>query len=113
MTDENSLPPVLEPEVLPESRSESDRSWAGVTSLIFGIINLVAWCLPFCGGPMSVIGIIIGALGLKAPNRGMAIAGIVLNIIGLILSIIAAILFFSLWSAGWFENFGPGMWNFQ
>lgn len=113
MSDENTLPPILEPEILPKAAPESNRSWAGITSFILGLINLVAWCLPFCGGPLAIIGIILGVLGLKAPNRGLAIAGVVLNAIGFILSIVATIVFFSLWSSGWFQNFDFNQWYYQ
>ncbi|MHB0923603.1 MAG: DUF4190 domain-containing protein [Bellilinea sp.] len=113
MSDEYTLPPILEPEILPKAAPESDRSWAGTTSFILGLINLVAWCLPFCGGPLAIIGVILGVLGLKAPNRRLSIAGIVLNAIGLLLSIVFTIVFFSLWSSGWFQNFDFNQFYYQ
>lgn len=108
MIEDETLPPSLEPEVLPQPEPESDRTWMGTTSLILGIVNMLAWCLPICGGPMAVAGIILGALGLKASNRGISIAGLVLNIIGLTLTIIVSIFYAYLWSSGWFENFYYG-----
>lgn len=110
MIEDNPLPPILEPEVLPAPAPESNRGWAGITSLILGIINLFIWCLPVCGGPLAAFGILFGVLGLKTNNRGLSIAGIVLNIIGLILSIIAVLVIVALWNSGWFQNFDPGMW---
>lgn len=105
MNEGEILPPSLEPEVLPRPAAESNRSWMGTASLVLGIINMFAWCIPVCSGPMAIAGIILGALGLKAPNRGISIAGLVLNIIAILLSIIIAIIYASLWSSGWFENF--------
>lgn len=113
MTDETVLPPSLEPEILPKSTPGTERGWAGVTALVLGLINLFAWCLPICGAPLSIAGIIIGFIGLKTPNRGVSIAGIVLNVIGLILSVIATAGFISLWASGWFQNFDPNQFYFQ
>lgn len=115
MSDENVLPPSLEPEILPKPTAapSSDRGWASITSLVLGIINLIIWCLPVCGGPLAILGLIFGIMGLKAQNRGLAIGGIVLNAIGLILSIIATIIFIVAVSAGWFNNFNPNSFNFQ
>lgn len=62
-----------------------------IASLVLGIISLV---LSFCGlGIVSVftaiIGIVLGALGRKDPEKkGMATAGLVCSIIALVLGII-------------------------
>jgi len=115
MSDENVLPPSLEPEILPKPTAAptSERGWAGITSLILGLINLLAWCLPICGGPMAIAGLVIGILGLKSTNRGLSIAGIILNAIGLILTIIATIAIIAGLTAGWFNNFDPNSFRFQ
>lgn len=105
MTVGDTLPPSLEPEVLPSSAPKSDRTWMGTASLVLGIITVLTWCLPFCSGPLAIVGIILGALGLKETNRGLSIAGLVLNIIAIVLVIIVSILYVTLWSSGWFENF--------
>jgi len=110
MTEDNPLPPILEPEILPKPEAQTDRGWAGITSLVLGIVNLFAWCLPICGGPLAIVGIILGVLGLKSRNRGSSIAGIILSVIGLILSIIWTIAFFALLSSGWFENMNYNQW---
>lgn len=66
--------------------------WMGITSMILGILTLGAWCIPLCGFPLSVAGLVLGIMGLKTRSRGMAIAGIVMCSIGLALSIINAII---------------------
>ena len=43
----------------------------------------VFWC-PILGGPLTVVGIVLGALGLRAARNGTAIAGLVLNVIFLL-----------------------------
>ena len=65
----------------------------GVASLVLGIISLV--CALFLSGMgwlgaiVGVIGIVLGALGRKDPEKkGIATAGLVCSIIGFILSII-------------------------
>jgi hypothetical protein len=57
-----------------------------LTSMILGIVAAVVGFIPICGfvalAP-AIIGIILGALGLRSERRrGMAIAGIILSVIG-------------------------------
>lgn len=59
-----------------------------IAALVLGIISLIAWLLPICGFPVAIVGLILGFIGRRSPaRRGMATAGIVLNIIGLVLTI--------------------------
>lgn len=66
----------------------------GVASLVLGIIALViglfsAGSLGWLGAILAIVGIILGALGKKNPEKkGIATAGLVLSIIGLIFSLI-------------------------
>ena len=61
-----------------------------VASLVLGIISLVigifsACSLGWLGAILAVVGIILGALGRKNPEKkGMATAGLVCSIIGVI-----------------------------
>lgn len=70
-----------------------------VASLVLGILSIInALFLPAfpLGIVLSIVGIVLGALGKKVPEKaGMAKAGLVCSIIGLILSI----LFFALCAA--------------
>ena len=61
-----------------------------VASLVLGIISLLSWCLPFIGLPVAIVGLVLGIKDRQSPNRGMAIAGIVMSVIGLVLSLINA-----------------------
>ena len=56
---------------------QSNRSTA---SLVLGIIGLIAWILPLIGFPVVIIGLI---LGIKKKYT----AGIVLNVIALVLTV--------------------------
>ena len=61
-----------------------------VASVVLGIISLVigifsAGSLGWLGAILAVVGIILGALGRKNPEKkGMATAGLVCSIIGVI-----------------------------
>lgn len=71
----------------PTSVAPKDRSVMAVISLILGIFSLAAWLLPICGLPMSVTGLVLGILARQSSRRGMAIAGVIMAIIGLVLTI--------------------------
>lgn len=66
----------------------------GVASLVLGIIAIViglftAGSLGWLGAIIAIIGIVLGALGKKNPEKsGIATAGLVLSIIGLILCLL-------------------------
>lgn len=69
----------------------------GVASLVLGIIAIIiglfsAGALGWFGAILAIIGIILGAVGRKNPEkRGLATAGLVCSIIGLILCLIVYI----------------------
>ncbi len=58
------------------------------TSLILGIVGLIAWLLPIVGIPVTIVGIVKGVQAWKSSKHTLAVAGVVLSIIGLVLSII-------------------------
>jgi hypothetical protein len=50
------------------------------TSLILGIIGSLGWLIPIIGLPVTIVGTVLGAVSMKAKtNRGIAIAGFVIN----------------------------------
>ena len=57
------------------------------TSLTLGIISLIAWLLPLAGYPVSVIGLIIGIIGLNSEEKNKAMTGLILSIVGLALCV--------------------------
>ncbi|NBQ40842.1 MAG: hypothetical protein EBU34_13980 [Alphaproteobacteria bacterium] len=61
-----------------------------VTSLVLGIVGMLAWLLPIIGLPVTITGLVFGVRSLNSANKGMAIAGLTLSIIGIVLSIINA-----------------------
>jgi hypothetical protein len=61
-----------------------------IASLVLGVVGLGAWLIPILGAPVTLIALILGVKGLKTGRRGMAMAGLVLSIIGLVLTIVNA-----------------------
>jgi len=62
-----------------------------VASLVLGIFGMIAFLLPILGVPVTVTGIILGALDLKSPKREVALAGLILSSIGCGLSLLNAL----------------------
>jgi uncharacterized membrane protein len=85
------LPPTPAP--APAPAPVSDRRGLAIASLVLGILSLCGSWTFWCGGILSVIGIVLGALGLNSKGKGMAIAGIILSVLGLILVIIFRVVF--------------------
>ena len=50
-------------------------------SLILGILGSVGWIVPIIGLPITVVGTVLGAMGMgkKREYRGVSIAGFVVN----------------------------------
>ena len=76
-----------------------------IASLVLGILSLCASAAWWCGGPISIVGLVLGALGLKTSGKGMAIAGMVLSVIGLLLVVIFRVLFRGLAMSNWIQQF--------
>lgn len=71
----------------------SERKGITIASLVLGLIGIVAWLLPLAGYPVTIVAIVLGVKGMKQQTgRGMAIAGLVLGIVFLILTLINSFL---------------------
>ncbi len=60
------------------------------TSLVLGIIGLIAWFIPIIGLPITLTGLIFGIKGINSTKKTRAIVGVTFCIIGLVLTIINA-----------------------
>ena len=60
----------------------------GAASMIFGVLGMFVWPLPYLGFSTNVIGLALGILGLRRHRRRMAIAGTVMCSVGLALTIV-------------------------
>jgi hypothetical protein len=65
----------------------------GIAALSCGGLSILAsLCCLFVSLPLSVAAIITGSIGLKSPARRMALAGLILGVIGLLLTIGSVVL---------------------
>ncbi|EGD49735.1 hypothetical protein Cpap_4177 [Ruminiclostridium papyrosolvens DSM 2782] len=74
------------------SNNEPDCMDKARTSFILGIVDTLAWLLPIVGIPVSIVGLILGILGMKSTKRWMAVVGIILSSIFLVAAIINVII---------------------
>lgn len=62
------------------------------TGFILGLVSIVAWFIPLFGYPVTICGIVFSSKGLSSKNRhGKAVAGMVLSIIFLVVTLINSI----------------------
>ena len=57
---------------------------------VLGLVGIVAWFIPFVGFPVTIVGLVLSVRGRsKSPEKkGLANAGLVLNIIFLVATIV-------------------------
>ncbi len=68
--------------------TDETRNYMAYGSLGLGVLNLCAWFLPIVGCPLSLVGIVLGIIGIKSPQRTLAIIGIALCSLGLLASLV-------------------------
>lgn len=72
------------PQIVPVTRPNTN-AW---TSFILGIISSLGWIVPIIGLPITIVGTVLGAVGMKNKrNRGIAIAGFTINLVFLVCTI--------------------------
>ena len=64
-----------------------EKKGLSIAALVLGLVGLLAWILPIIGLPVGVVGLVLGIVGIKKGARKRAVAGIVLSIISLLLTI--------------------------
>ena len=57
---------------------QQDLSGKANTSMVLGLVGIVAWFLPIIGFPVTIAGLVFGIKARHSAARGKAIAGIVL-----------------------------------
>ena len=44
---------------------QEEKKGMSIASMVLGIVGLIAWCIPIIGGPVGVVGLILGIVGMK------------------------------------------------
>jgi hypothetical protein len=81
----NQFPPSPS---IPPPAPKNDRKGLAIAGFVLGILSLCAWLIPLCGFPMTIIGVILSALGIQSSQRTLAIVGVVLAALGLLATIL-------------------------
>jgi hypothetical protein len=71
-------------------QAQRDLSGKATTSMVLGLVGIVAWFLPIIGLPVTITGLVFGIKSRNSAGRSKAIAGIVLCSIFLAASVINA-----------------------
>ena len=78
--DPNSLDPELR-----------TAKFLALASAALGLMSLCLAIIPACGGTASVVGILTGLFSLKTENTKTALAGVILSILGVVITIVYAL----------------------
>jgi hypothetical protein len=62
------------------------RGGMALTSLVFGVMGLIAWVLPLAGLPVTIVGFLAGKQAVRSPERTLGLIGMGLSLLGLLLS---------------------------
>lgn len=83
-------PPSSQEPIVPQPVPVTDTNrGVALAGLILGIFGLIAWFLPLLGFPVTIVAVILSALGRRSVSRRtMATTALVIAIIGLVLTII-------------------------
>ncbi|OON93524.1 MAG: hypothetical protein ATN31_06115 [Candidatus Epulonipiscioides saccharophilum] len=78
---------------MPHLSQTFDKNPSAWTSFILGIVASIAWLVPIAGIPITIVGTVFGALSQKnSKERGVGIAGLVINIVFMIFSAIQSVI---------------------
>lgn len=64
-----------------------DGKNVAMASALLGLIGLFAWLSPVIGGPISVVGLLLGIKGTAGEKKAVAVAGMVMSLLGLVAAI--------------------------
>ena len=75
------------PQVILQKKHDA-KAW---TSFALGIISFLAWIIPIIGLPVTIVGVVLGAVSIKKKS-GIGIAGFVINLVFLVCTIAKGII---------------------
>ena len=81
--DPNSLDPELR-----------TAKFLSLASASLGVMSLCLAIVPLCGGIASVLGIVFGLFSLKTENSKTALAGVIISILGIVVTIVYSLFLF-------------------
>lgn len=83
-------------EVDPNSLDPDLRTarFLSLASAAFGLMSLCLAIIPACGGFASILGIICGAISQRTENTKTALAGIIISILGLVITLVYSLFLF-------------------
>lgn len=82
----------IEPDYNSLDPEEKINRYLAMGSVALGVLSLCAALVPVCGGSLSLAGIGLGLLGMRADSPRMAQVGIGLSIISLLTAILYGVL---------------------
>lgn len=82
----------IEPDYNSLDPEEKINRYLAMGSVALGVLSLCAALVPVCGGSLSLAGIGLGLLGMRADRPRMAQVGIGLSIISLLTAILYGVL---------------------
>ncbi|HEX2939028.1 MAG TPA: hypothetical protein VHO66_08945 [Ruminiclostridium sp.] len=71
--------------------NDKKKSTKATAGFVLGLVSIVAWLLPILGYPVTILGIIFSALGMKSSKKKFAVIGLILSIVFLIVTLINSI----------------------
>lgn len=76
-----------------ENKTEEIKKVDGksIASFVLGLVGIIAWLIPLFGYPVTIAGLSLGCIARKDKKNGYSLAGIILCIITLILTLINSI----------------------
>ena len=83
-------------EVDPNSLDPELRTarFLSIASAAFGLMSLCLAIIPACGGLTSILGIVCGAISQRTENTRTALAGIIISVLGLVITVVYTLFLF-------------------
>jgi hypothetical protein len=88
----SSQPPIQSVPQPPNPVMVHNPTTQATVALVIGLVSIIAWIFPIAGIILTIVGIIMAAQGMKSTAKNRAIAGLVLSIIFLSISVIAFVI---------------------
>ena len=68
------------------------KATKAMVGFILGLVGIIAWILPLIGYPVTIVGIVFSSMGMNSVNKNKALAGLILSIVFLVVTLINSFL---------------------